>query len=326
MEMAEILVLVEHRQGAIRDATFEVLTCGRRLAGELNTNLSAVLLGSGTDAMAGDIRPHAHRVLTLDDPAFKDFNAEYYQAALAEIIKTESPAVVLIANTAAGMGLCPALGTELGLPFATDCIDIKLTDGKPEVIRQMYDGKLNARVSFRDGPGYIISLRAGAIGAEEGNLEAEVVRLEKPALPDPAHMKFIEYIEAVTGDVDIGKADVVVAVGRGIKEQKNIPLVEEFAGAIGGVLACSRPVVDAEWLPKDRLVGSSGKTIKPKLYVAVGISGSFQHVMGMRNADTIIAINKDPDAPIFSEADYGIVDDLFKVVPALTATITEMGQ
>jgi electron transfer flavoprotein alpha subunit len=322
--MGDILALVEHRRGEIRDATFEVLTCGRKLAEQAGCKLTAVLLGSGTEGMVASLKPHAHRILVVDDPAFKDFNNESYQAALTHIIGGEQPFITLIGNTAYGIDLAPSLGVSLKVPFTTDCIGLDVTGGRPVATRSVYDGKLNERVSFVEAPSYLVSLRAGATAAEGGNMEAEVVALDAPPLPDPAHIRFIEYIEAVTGDVDITKAEIVVGVGRGIKEAKNIPIIEEFAAALGGVVACSRPVADAEWLPKDRLVGSSGKTIKPKLYVAVGISGSFQHLTGMKNSDTIIAINKDPEAPIFNEADYGIVDDLFKVLPVLKNNIAEM--
>jgi electron transfer flavoprotein alpha subunit len=324
--MGDILALVEHRRGEIRDATYEVMTLGRKLAGETGGRLTAVLLGSGTESLVASLKPHAHRILVVDNPAFKDFNNEFYQAALADIIGTEQPFLTLIGHTAYGIELTAALGTHLDIPFATDCVGIDVAGGKPVAVRQVYDGKLSQRVSFREGPSYLVSLRGGATAAEEGSADAEVVTLDAPTLPDPAHLKFIDYIEAVIGDVDISKADIVVSVGRGIKEQKNISIVEEFAEAVGGVVACSRPVADAEWLPKDRLVGSSGKTIKPKLYIAIGISGSFQHLTGMKNADTIIAINKDPEAPIFNEADYGIVDDLFKVLPVLKKTIAETRQ
>jgi electron transfer flavoprotein alpha subunit len=324
--MGDILALVEHRRGEIRDATYEVMTCGRKLAEDTGSRLTAVLLGSGITGMVESIKPHADRILVVDDPAFKDFNNEFYQAALVDIVVREKPFMTLIGHTAYGIELAPSLAAELDVPFTTDCIGIEMSDGRPVAIRQVYDGKLNERVSFREASSYLISLRAGAMAAEQGGANAEVETLDSPGLPDPAHIKFIDYIEAVTGDVDISKADIVVSVGRGIKEQKNLPLIEEFAEAVGGVVACSRPVADAEWLPKDRLVGSSGKTIKPKLYLAIGISGSFQHLTGMKNSDTIIAINKDPEAPIFNEADYGIVDDLFKVLPVLKTTIQETRQ
>jgi electron transfer flavoprotein alpha subunit len=168
------------------------------------------------------------------------------------------------------------------------------------------------------------TLRAGAFAAVEGTQQGEVQRIDNPLTEDIAYRKFLRYIEAPKGEVDISQADVVIGVGRGIKEQDNMAIVNELAENLDAVLACSRPVVDAGWLPKDRQIGSSGKTIKAKLYIAIGISGAFQHVAGIRSSETIVAINKDPSAPIFGEADYGIVADLFKAIPALTQRLVDI--
>ena len=322
--MGDILALVEHRQGMVRDISFELLTCGRKLAEKIDAKLIAVVLGHNTDSLSEGIKKHAHRLLVVDHEVFKDFNAETYQNALADIIKKENPFLTLIGNTAFGIDLCPSLATHLGFPFTTDCIGVEIADQRVKVTRQLYDGKMDAHVNLTESPSYMITLRSGSCPAEEGSLSAEVQKIDTPVTSQPEYRKFIEYIEAAVGDVDITKADVVIGIGRGIKEQANLSMVEEFAKAVGGVVACSRPIVDANWLPKERQVGSSGKTVKPKLYIAIGISGAFQHIAGMKNSDTIIAINKDPNAPIFNEADYGIVDDLFKVVPALKNKIMEM--
>ncbi len=322
--MGNILALIEHRQGAIRDITYELLTCGRKLAQKTGGKLTGVILGHQTDDMTESLKKHVHRLLVIDHEVFKDFNAETYQTALLDIIKKESPFLSLIGNSAFGVDLCPSLATQMGIPFTTDCIGVEVIDGKIRVTRQLYDGKMDAHVRLVDGPSYMVTLRSGSCPAEEGNLAAEIQKAESPVSSQPDYRKFVEYIEAAVGDVDITKADVIIGVGRGIKEQANVAIVEELAKAIGGVVACSRPIVDANWLPKDRQVGSSGKTVKPKLYIAVGISGAFQHIAGMKNSGTIIAINKDPNAPIFNEADYGIVDDLFKVVPALKNKIVGM--
>lgn len=324
--MADILALVEHRQGTIRDITYELLTYGRKLAEKMDGKLTGVILGHNTGDFTESVKKHAHRVVVADHEVFKDFNAETYQHALADIIQKENPFLTLIGNTAFGIDLCPALATQLGVPFTTDCIGVEIADKKVRVTRQLYDGKMDAHVYLSEGPSYMLTLRSGTCAAEEGNLSAEIQKIEASITSQPDYKKFVEYIEAAVGDVDITKADVLVGVGRGIKEQANMSMIEDFAKAIGGVVACSRPIVDANWLPKDRQVGSSGKTVKPKLYIAVGISGAFQHIAGMKNADTIIAINKDPNAPIFNEADYGIVEDLFKVVPALKNKIMEMKQ
>ena len=322
--MNDIFALVEHRQGIIRDMTYELLSCGRKLAEKENTKLTAVILGHNTDDLVQTLKSQAHRLLVVDNDVFKDFNSEVYQNALSEIIKQQNPALTLISHSAFGMDLCPALATQLGVPFTTDCLDIEFVEQKLKVTRQIYDGKLNAKVQLRDNPGYMITLRSGRFPAGEGNLDGAVEKFDTPVSTQPDYRKFIEYIEAAVGEVDITKSDILVSVGRGIKDQANLSIIEDFASAIGGVVACSRPVVDAGWMAKDRQVGSSGKTVKPKLYIALGISGAFQHIVGMKGADTIIVVNKDPNAPIFSEADYGIVDDLFKVVPVLKTKILEV--
>ena len=322
--MAEIFVLIEHRKGEIRDISFELLTCAKKIAEKDNLNIIALLLGSKTDQMVDKIKKFANKIFLIDDPVFENFNSEIYQKNLTDIIKKESPLITLIGHTAFGMDLCPALATELNIPFSTDCLNLTFEDKKLKVTRQMFDGKLNTHEILRESPSYILTIRAGSFPAGESNFNAEIVKLSPTETTEPEYRKFVEYIEAAVGDVDITKSDVVIGIGRGIREHDNLQMIEEFAASIGGVVGCSRPIVDADWLPKDRQVGSSGKTIKPKLYIAIGISGAFQHVSGMKGAETIIAINKDPNAPIFNEADYGIVDDLFKVVPVLKEKIMEM--
>jgi electron transfer flavoprotein alpha subunit len=324
--MAEIFALVEHRQGAVRDITYELLACGRKLAAARNTKLTALVFASPADKIIRSIQEHAHRVIVVEHEVFENFNAEAYQLALRTILEKEKPQLTLIGHTAFGYDLCPALGAEMRVPFTTDCLDVEFVDTKLRVTRSLYDGKLDAHVMLQEHPTYLVTLRSGCFPPEPVSLAAEIVRLESPVTAQPEYRRFVEYIEAAVGEVDITKADIVVSVGRGIKEQANLPMMEDFATAVGGVLSCSRPVVDAGWLPKERQVGSSGKTIKPKLYIALGISGAFQHIVGMKGADTIIAVNKDPNAPIFSEADYGIVEDLFKVVPVLKNKILEAKQ
>ena len=322
--MYDIYILIEHRQNEIRDISFELLACGRKLAEEHNSTVTAVVLGYNTEKIVEKIESQAHKIIVFDNEVFKEFNAETYQIALADLIQKNNPFLFLIGHTAFGMDLCPALGTQLNIPFTTDCLDVEISDNNLRVVRHMFDGKLAAKVLLRENPSYMLTVRAGCFPAAESNLKTEINKLDSPVSETPDYRKFIEYIEAVAGDVDITKSDIVIGIGRGIKEQDNLAMIEEFAAAIGGVVACSRPIVDADWLPKDRQVGSSGKVIKPKLYIAIGISGAFQHVAGMKGAETIVAINKDANAPIFHEADYGIVDDLFKVIPALKEKITEL--
>jgi len=324
--MNEIFVLVEHRQGILRDITFELFSCGRKIAAQVGTKMTGVLLVSDTGKFVDSLKSQVDRLLVMDHEVFKNFNAEVYQIALSDLLQKENPWLTLIGHTAAGMDLGPSLAAQLNIAFATDCCDIKLDSGRLKVFRTMYDGKLSARVLLHQSPSYLITLRSGCFPAEESNLKAVLDQWEPSIKSQPEYRKFITYIEAAIGEVDITKADIVIGIGRGIKGQTNVAMIEDFAKAVGGVLACSRPIVDAGWLPKDRQVGSSGKTVKPKLYIALGISGAFQHLVGMKNSDTIIAVNKDANAPIFNEADYGIVEDLFKVVPVLKNKILELKQ
>ncbi len=322
--MGKIFTLVEHRRGQIHDISFELLTKGRDLAAQLNSEVVALVLGHGTEEVVERVKGEAHQVLWVKGESLKEPNAEAYQIVLSHILKEYNPFLTLIGHTALGMDLAPPLAASLDIPLATDCVGIELEDKRVITIRQPYNGKLNARVSFADAPAFMITLRQGSFPSEEGNLTGKVVDIPSPLEKEPDYRRFVEYIEAAVGEVDITQADVIIAVGRGIKEKENLALLEDLADSLGGVLACSRPIVDEGWLSKDRQVGSSGKTVKPKLYMAIGISGAFQHITGMKNADTIVAINKDPNAPIFNVAHYGIVDDLFKVVPVLKKKILEL--
>ena len=320
--MAEIFVLAEHREGELREITFEMLGAAKYLGKDMGATITAVLLGHDVDTYAEKLGSYADTVLVVDDPKLDYFNAEIYQKVLSKLISDKNPVVTLIGHTAFGMDLAPALAVELGLPLATDCIGLEVDGGKLFAIRQIYSGKVNAKVSFK-GDRYMITIRSAAFPVEEGTLSGEIVK-ESVAIEDVPYRKFIGYEEAPAGEVDITQADYIIGIGRAIGDPENIPMVEELAEALGGVLACSRPVVDKNWLPKDRQVGSSGKIVKPKLYLALGISGAFQHVAGMKDSGLIVAINKDPKAPIFNVADYGIVNDLFKVVPVLKEKITEL--
>ena len=318
--MSEIFVLAEHRQGELREVSLELLT----LAGQLGGNVTAVLLGSGADDFAGRLAGFADKVIVVDDPMYANFNAVAYQAALGELIKANKPGLVLVPNTAQGMDIIGSLGVELGLPFSTDVIGVTLEGDKPVATRQYYGGKINGTLNFKDAETYLLGIREGAIPAGEGGKSGEIVKTDNPVTAEITARKFLEYVEAAIGDVDITQSTLLVSVGRGLRDDKNMPMVEELAGLLGADISGSRAVVDAGWLPADRQVGISGKTVKPKLYLALGISGAFQHVTGMKGADVVVAINKDADAPIFQYADFGIVDDLLKVVPALIEKLKEM--
>lgn len=316
--MGEILVLTEHRSGELRDITFEMLTLANRLGKENKLAVSALFLGHETSDLAGQLTRACDTVLLMEDHELANYNADPYLIAIEAIINDRNPILTIIGHTAMGMDLAPALAARLSLPLVTDCAEVNLAERKLEVLRQIYGGKINAQLTMKPSDRYLISLRTGSFDAEaeqgkSGNVEA----LSAPAWTKDKGRKFLNYLEAELEDVDIGAADILVSIGRGIGKPENIPLAQEFADSIGATLACSRPVADEQWLPKSRQVGTSGKTVRPKLYIALGISGAYQHQAGMKNSDTIIAVNTDPKAPIFNIAHYGIVADLLEVMPQL---------
>jgi electron transfer flavoprotein alpha subunit len=321
--MSDIMVLVEHRQGAVRDVTFEMLTAARKLAAPAGGKVEAVLFGDGCDGLLPGLTSQADRVVYAAGPAFKDFNYEPYQKALVKLTTERKPGAILVANSAFGTDLGPSLAVALNAGLVSDAVAFTKADSVFSVSRGMYAGKLVADWVIGAEPA-VIMVRQSNFKPEPASLSGEVVRWDAGDVASGGRTKFLSLEEVPTTGIDITKATIVVGIGRGIKEEKNLLPVQEFAQDIGAVLAASRPVVDAGWLPKEVQVGSSGKTIKPKLYIALGISGAFQHLAGMKAADTIIAVNKDPNAPIFAAAHYGIVDDLHKVVPALRTRIKEM--
>ncbi len=324
--MKEIIVVAEHRRGELRDVTWEMLSRGRELSKGLGGELSVALLGKDVKNLAEALKPRANRVLLIEDNRLEFYNSETYEKVLTQLITERKPTLTMIGHTATGMDFAPSLAAHLKIPLATDCIGIDAKDETFALTRQIYGGKINAAISFlKKGPQYMVTLRAGAFPViEKEPLSGEIVSVPSLLTDESLARRFLEYMEAAAGDVDITQADILIAIGRGIKDAENIPLVKELADSMGGVLACSRPVVDKKWLPKSSQVGTSGKTVKPKIYVAIGISGAFQHVAGMKGAGTIIAINKDPKAPIFGIAQYGIVADLFKIVPVIKEKIKQL--
>ncbi len=323
--MKKIAVLVEHRQGEIREITFEMLGKAHQLAGS-DDEVQALFLGDTSQKeLVAKVSPHAHTTLAVYDAALKDFEPLRYGSALEAVLSNADCDLLLMGQTAFGMDLAPALAAKMTMPFTSDVVDIEILDGGVKATRQMYSGKVSAAVSLKEAPKRLLTVRAGAFPAEDvPEVSGEVREIAWSVDGDFAVRKFLSYIEAAVGDVDITQADVLVSVGRGIKDADNIPVAQELADALGGVVSCSRPVADKKWLPKERQVGTSGKTVKPRVYIALGISGAFQHQAGMKGAATIIAVNKDPKAPIFSIAHFGIVDDLFKVLPALTEKVREL--
>ena len=322
--MNELFVLAEHRKGQIRDITFEMLTKGRELAEKTNSDLTAVLLGKEVKEHAKTLSEHAKKVLLIEDAKMENFNSEAYHKVLSNLINEHKPLLTMIGHTSFGVDLAPSLAAALKLPLATDCIELEFEGETFFITRQMYGGKVNVKATVRKAESYIVTIRQAAFAAQKPAINGQIIEKSSPLTKGMTEKRFIEYVLPPPSGVDITAADVLVGIGRGIKDENNMPAVEELAKSLGGVLACSRPIVDKGWLPSGRQVGSSGKTVKPKLYIAFGISGAFQHVLGMKNSDLIIAVNKDPNAPIFNFADYGIVEDLFKIVPSLKGKIYEL--
>jgi electron transfer flavoprotein alpha subunit len=318
--MNDVFVLVEHRDGAVTDQTFELLGKARQLAAAAGGSAVALLLGSGVDELLGHLGA-AHRIVVLDDPSLAEFTPTGYQAAIVPIVRDRAPLLVLAPNSGVGMDTAAGLSMASGLALAAYAIGIEIDGGAPVVTSQLYAGKVNARVRFRDGRG-IVTAVAGAFPAAEGQIPGtpEVERLAPPA--SDARIRFRRMLRPVPEAVDITRQPILVSVGRGIGEAENVALAEELAAALGGAVSSSRPIADAGWLPRTRQVGKSGQRVKPKLYLALGISGAPEHLEGMRDAELIIAVNTDARAPIFSVAHYGAVADILDVMPALTKRLS----
>lgn len=323
--MAEILVVIEHRKQALADVSLQMLSKGRQLADQTGDELLAVVIGSDVSGYAGKLARWADRVLVARNDKAGESLAEPCQKILTSIIKERKPKLVLVGHSSFGMDLAPALAVAVDAPLATDCIGVAIENGVISATRSFYNSKVNAQLSFTQIDTVIITGRVGEFTVvEESNKQGKIEEIDFSLDEEFNYKQFQGYIEQAAGSVDITQADILVSVGRGIKEKENIKIVEKLAEVLGGVVSCSRPVVDNGWLPAERQVGLSGKTVKPKLYMAIGISGAFQHMVGMKGSKIIVAINKDIRAPIFNIANYGIVDDMLKVLPELTKKIAEL--
>lgn len=324
--MEEILVIAEHRQGAFRDITFEQIGFAQRIGALKNLFVTAVVLGMNA-AGAGRLEGVCDSILYSNETRFADYNAPDYLVALSALIRSRRPRLIVMGHTAQGMDLAPALALRTGIPLVTDCLEFEWTEKRVLVRRQLYAGKMDARLTLKPADTYMVSLRPGVFEGGSQTRKKTVLEAMPIAFEDkPPARRFVEYMAFEIEDIDISDAEILVSIGRGIGKPENIPLAEAFAEAIGGTLSCSRPVADNRWLPKTRQVGTSGKTVRPKIYIALGISGAFQHQAGMKQADTIIAVNTDPSAPIFSVAHYGIVADMLEVLPVLTKKFTSAGE
>ncbi|MEM2897429.1 MAG: electron transfer flavoprotein subunit alpha/FixB family protein [Candidatus Bathyarchaeia archaeon] len=316
--MTEIFVLAEHRLGHIRDITYEMLTKAREVAEKGNAELTVVMLGKEIKEKSKILSEYVRKILIVEDNKLENFTSDTYQKVLTQLIKKYKPILTIIGHTSYGIELAPRLAASLNIPLATDCIDLMLERGTLSVTRQIYGGKVNVEAQLQKAEGYMVTVRQGAFKAQKPSKPLNGVIIDEPSLlTEEIKKRFIQYVFPQPDSVDITAAEKLVGVGRGIKDSSSIPMMEELAKALGGFLVCTRPIVDKGWLPSNRQVGLSGKTVQPKLYLAIGVSGAFYHVLGIRDSDLIIAINKDPNAPIFNFSNYAVVDDLFNIVPAL---------
>jgi electron transfer flavoprotein alpha subunit len=301
--------------------SFETLAAAQQMAGELGVAASAAVLGPNAGSFARELASlRLDKVWAVEHDLLAAYTPDAYAAALRQLIGATAPLLVVFPHTYQVRDYLPKLATSLDRVAVSDVVSHKAADGTLTLVRQLFQGKVNADVRFATpGPNFV-SLQAGAYRADrvaEGTATVESFTPQLSASRTRPGEMFRESQRAV----DLIAADIIVSVGRGIKEAGNIPLVQKLADALGGELAASRPICDAGWLPMERQVGSSGQTVAPKMYMAVGISGAIQHLVGMKGARTVVAINKDPNAPIFEIADYGIVGDLFEVIPALLAAL-----
>jgi electron transfer flavoprotein alpha subunit len=322
-EVSMILVIAEQRGGRLNRASWEVIAAAQQLA----AGDPVVVAVPGADAAAAGSELAAaavQEVVLLQHAALEPYTPDGFVQALAAFIRDASPRYVLFAHTYQTRDFAPALAARLNGSLVTDVTGVRAADGRTLFSRPMFQGKLAADVSLTgDGP-HMVSFQLGSYRADaaaRGSQPAPVRTVDAQVDPAAIRQQPEAPFQEVRQAVDLSQAERIVAVGRGIKDKDHLPLVEQLAEALGAELAASRPICDAGWLPMERQIGSSGQTVAPKLYVAVGISGAIQHVVGMKGSRTIVAINKDPDAPIFEVADYGVTGDLFEILPALTAEL-----
>jgi len=314
-----ILVVAEQRAGALNRASWEAVACAQQLA---SGEPIAILLPGGGDAAKTLADAGVGEVLTVQDAALASYTPDAQVAAVAAVIAQTTPRLVVMAHTYQARDYAPRLAARLRTPLVADVVAVKGSGAAATFLRPMFQGKLVAEVAPQgDGPA-IVTCQIGAFRADGVTKGAPAAaRALSVALDAPSRQTVEPPFQEARQAVDLGQAERIVAVGRGIKAQDQIAVAEKLAAAMGAEIAASRPICDNGWLPMDRQVGSSGQTVAPKLYVALGISGAIQHLVGMKGSRTIVAINKDADAPIFEVADYGIVGDLFDIVPAMTAEI-----
>jgi electron transfer flavoprotein alpha subunit len=312
--MSDVLAVAEHRQGELRDVSHEAVTAGRELADGAGGDLHLAVVGGDVDSFADKLNLEGvDKIHTVDHG--DEFNHDVYAQAVGQLFEETGASFLLVPHTVNGMDYSAAVAGNLDVPLVTDAVDLDY-NGALEVTREMYGSKVETTVDV-DSDRAIVTPRPAEWEPTEASGDASVEAFDADIDEDAVGSTVTGFEEAAGGDVDLSESEFIVSIGRGIEEEENLDLIEELADTLGADLGSSRPLVDNGWLPKNRQVGQSGKAVTPDVYIAIGISGAVQHVAGMKGADTIVAVNTDPSAPIYDIADYGAVGDLFDVVPAL---------
>src|SRR5690348_979077 len=317
----KILLITEQREGKSNNVSLETLAAAQQIASQTSGTISGVVVGKGVAALAGELAAFKlDEVLLVEHDLLDKYTPDGFSIALRQVIESAKPDLVLLPHTYQVRDFAPKLAASLNKGMVGDSVGYRHENGKLIFVRQMFQGRTNADVVFTGEPPWIATFQAGAFRADlaaKGATKATVKPVAVQLKPEQIRTKPLELFREAKQAVDLTQAPILVSVGRGIKAPENIPIAEKLAKLLGGEVSASRPICDEGWLPMDRQIGSSGQTVAPKLYLALGISGAIQHVVGMKGSRTIAAINKDQNAPIFEIADYGIVGDLFEIVPAL---------
>ncbi|RLA79351.1 MAG: electron transfer flavoprotein subunit alpha/FixB family protein [Deltaproteobacteria bacterium] len=326
--MGGVWVYAEVKEGAVKKVAFEILGEARKMASSKGEECCAVLVGQGVEGLAPTLGAYgADKVFCVEGEDFARYTTGAYTKALYDLVQKEQPSILLFGATLNGKDLSARLAARLGVGLATDCTEIGLDDaGNLKVKRPMFAGKVYADVAFADAKPQMASVRPNVLTPPQPDesKQAEVIKVDVEVTPEDKGVEVVDFIQVGGGKVDLTEAEIIVSGGRGMKAAENFKILEELAEVLGGVVGASRAAVDAGWRPQSDQVGQSGKVVTPNLYIACGISGAIQHLAGMGTSKVIVAINKDPEAPIFKKADYGVVDDLFKVVPALTEEVRKL--
>ena len=322
----KILVITEQRQGKWNPTSFETLAAAQQICAATSGSVGAAVIGNGVDALAAELAAkNVAEVVQVEHPLLEPYTPDGFCIALKQVIESGQPDLVLFPHTYQVRDFAPKLSATLGKGMIGDCVGYRNENGKLVFVRQMFQGRTAADVSFLGAAPWFASFQSGAFRADQLETSKNGARpINKIAVELKAEQirtRPLELFKEAKSAVDLTQAPLIVAIGRGIKAPENIPQAEAVAKAMGAEIAASRPICDEGWLPMERQIGSSGQTVAPKLYLALGISGAIQHVVGMKGARTIVAINKDQNAPIFEIADYGVVADIFEIMPALTAEL-----